>query len=270
MEISDSWQMKSARLLEVKSKKPEMKKVVRHILTVLGIATALFLAVLYYISGQGYKEELVCKEVRINVVDSLTNSFICSDDVKKYLAEEYGEYIGCSLDSIDLNTIEDILKSKSAVLSNEAYVTKDGALNIEITQREPIARFAGNGKGYYADRHGKSFPLQKTYASYVMTIDGCIPEITDTFEINRIVTLVKCLEEDKIWKDRIVQIAIDSTGNLTLVPREGKERILFGQPDKITEKIQKLETYYTRILPYREGESYSTVDVRYLGQIVCK
>lgn len=246
-----------------------MKKILLHILTVTAIAVAICLSVLYYISGQKYKKEITCTGIKIDVVDSLANSFISAEDVKKYLADEYGEYIGCCLDSIDISLIEELLSNKSAVLNSEAYLTKDGFLNISITQRKPIVRFTNADKGYYADRHGKSFPLQKTYASYVMAVDGCIPDINDNITIGKIVNLVKYLEDDGKWENRIVQIAIDSTGNLTLVPRTGKEKILFGQPDRIEEKMQKLETYYTSILPSREKE-YSTVDIRYSGQIVCK
>ncbi|MBO7222278.1 MAG: hypothetical protein J6V37_04430, partial [Clostridia bacterium] len=64
------------------------------------------------------------------MTDSIQNSFISASDVKKYLDSEYGTYVGCQIDSVDLLAIETILNSKTAVLNSDVYVTKDGLLNI--------------------------------------------------------------------------------------------------------------------------------------------
>ena len=55
-----------------------------------------------------------------------------------------------------------------------------------------------------------------------------------------------------------------------LVPREGKERFLFGQPENISEKFRKMEMYYRSILPEKGSDAYTTVSVEYDGQIVCR
>ena len=204
------------------------------------------------------------------VADSLLNSFVLAADVKDFLNDEYGECIGVPVDSIDLKSIEHILNSKSAVLSSEAYVTRDGKLNIEVKQRKPIVRFVGKDGGYYADRFGRAFPLQSTYASRVQAVDGCIPAMTDTSGIARIVRLINFIEDSAEWKNKIVSISVDSTGNLTLIPRKGKERFLFGQPEDIEAKMERMKLYYTSIVPATDSSRYSTVNLKYSGQIICK
>jgi cell division protein FtsQ len=178
--------------------------------------------------------------------------------------------------------VEQIIDSRSAVLKSEAFVTRDSLLNITITQRRPVVRFQKKDGGFYADSEGYIFPLQNTYASHVQVIDGEIPlaansgykgDIGNEEEkawFKRIMNVVNYMENSKVWKGKIVQIHVQKNGELILVPRTGKEKFLFGQPDSINEKFSKMERYYTTIVPEKGADRYKTVDVRFSNQIVCK
>lgn len=247
-----------------------MKKWLLHIAAVSIVVIFTGLLVVYHNAGARHREALTCTGVSICVTDSTLNSFISSADVKKYLDAEYGTYIGSRIDSVDLHAIEMILAGKTAVLNSEAFITKDGVLNIEIEQRKPAVRFIGKTGGFYADVNGETFPLQKTYASYVPVIDGCIPSEKDSLRIRKLVRFVNSLEESPRWRNKFVQMSSDSTGNLTLIPREGQEKFLFGQPEQIEEKLKRLEMYYGYIIPEKGEKAYRCVDLRYSDQIICK
>ena len=247
-----------------------MKKWLLHIAAVSIVVIFTGLLVVYHNAGARHREALTCTGVSICVTDSTLNSFISSADVKKYLDAEYGTYIGSRIDSVDLHSIEMILAGKTAVLNSEAFITKDGVLNIEIEQRKPAVRFIGKTGGFYADVNGETFPLQKTYASYVPVIDGCIPSEKDSLRIRKLVRFVNSLEESPRWRNKFVQMSSDSTGNLTLIPREGQEKFLFGQPEQIEEKLKRLEMYYGYIIPEKGEKAYRCVDLRYSDQIICK
>jgi cell division protein FtsQ len=247
-----------------------MKKWLIHI-SAAGIVIVFAVLMLMYRSiGSAHRQGLECKGVSICVTDSAMNSFISCSDVKKYLDTEYGTYTGCRIDSVDLDSIEDILKGKTAVLNSEVYVTKDGLLNISIEQRKPAVRFIGKNGGFYADENGETFPLQKTYSSYVPVIDGDIPSENDSICIRKMVRLVNYLENSSRWKNKIVQISTDSTGNLTLIPREGQEKFIFGQAEDIENKMDRMTLYYSHIIPEKGSKAYRSVDLRYDNQIICK
>lgn len=247
-----------------------MNKTVRNIVIVISavvIAAGMSLA---YIAGLSVRKPLVCKGLKVTIADSTTNCFINKTDVGKFLRQEYGTYMNIALDSINLDKIEKMLESKSAINKTEAYVTKDGILNISVTQRRPAVRFQSGSWGYYADAEGRSFPLQSSYASHVPVVDGHIPAMSDTLRIVKTTALVNFLEKSSTWKNKFVQIRIDEKGDIILVPREGKERFLIGQPCRLEEKSKKMEMYYTHILPAKGSGRYRTVDLRYEGQIVCR
>lgn len=259
-----------------------MSKTIRHIIN--GVSGALLAAclVVAYMSGVSCRAPLKCTGLNVVIADSSMNRFVSKADVKKFLDKEYGEYVGMLLDSIDLAKVEKIIDGRSAVNKSEAYTTRDGMLNVKVTQRTPVVRFQKSDGGFYADAEGFLFPLQSSYASRVQVIDGDIPlkansgykgEITDEKErawLEKVIDLVNYMENSRTWKDKIVQITVCDGGELIMVPREGTERFHFGQPDEIHEKFRKMETYYTAIVPAKGEKEYRVVNLEYEGQIVCR
>lgn len=252
--------------------------------TILGICGAAIAVCITcsFIAGSASRETLRCERLHVEILDSMKNGFVSKADIKKYLDKEYGGYIGQPLDSLDFVKMEKIIDGRSAVLKSEAFATRDGTLNITVTQRRPVVRFQKKDGGFYADAEGFIFPLQNSYASHVQIIDGNIPlaansgykgSIDNPQErewFDKIMKIVRFMEGNKTWKDKIVQIHVGENGELTMIPREGKERFLFGQPVCVEKKFGRMEAYYSTIVPEKGADRYSTVDVRFEGQIVCK
>ena len=247
-----------------------MSRSVRNIIIVIcAVAVAACMTAAYF-AGKSSRKPLGCKGLNVVIADSTCNSFVSKDDVRKFLDKEYGTYMDVLLDSLDLDRMEKVLEARSAINKTEAYVTKDCILNIRVTQRRPAVRFQGPGWGYYADAEGRTFPLQSSYASYVPVVDGHIPPMTDSIRIVNTTAMVNYLESSELWKEKFVQITIGSKGDITLIPRKGKERFIIGQPSGIEEKAKKMEMYYTHIVPAKGDGHYRTVDLRFDGQIVCR
>lgn len=259
-----------------------MKKVTKYILSgVLGGVLALCMGVTF-IAGQATRKPIRCKGINVIITDSSTNRFVSEEDVRTFILRSYGEIRGKQIDSLNLARIEQIVDSRSAIYKSQAYVTRDRMLNISVIQRRPVVRFQKSDGGFYADAEGCIFPLQNSYASHVQIIDGEIPlkansgfkgYIEDPGEMEwfkKVMNVVNFIENERNWRDKIVQIHVEKNGELILIPREGRERFLFGQPCKIEEKFSKMERYYCYIVPKKEEGYYKYVDLKYDGQIVCR
>ena len=244
-----------------------MPRIVRHIINISFAVLLTAALVASYMLGASHRKPITCKGLSICIPDSAANQFIRPDEVRKILDSEYSGYIGLPIDEIDLTKIESILDGKSAIYKSEAYATKDSMLNVTITQRKPIVRFQKGSKGFYADETGYLFPLQSTYASHVQIVDGAIPLNNEEW-LERMIRLVRHIDDSKVWKDKIVQITVEEDGNLTLVPRDGKEKFIFGHPTDIESKFKKMELYYKAIKPSKTDKDYRWVDIRFDGQIV--
>ena len=113
----------------------------------------------------------------------------------------------------------------------------------------------------------------------VQVVDGDFPidvergfkgQIEDTGQrewLMRVVGMAEYIRGSE-WKNRISQIHVSGNGEVLLVPSEGKERFLFGQPVEIETKFGEMEKYYRMILPLKK--EYRQVDLRFDGQIVCR
>ena len=259
-----------------------MKLTVKHILYTVLATVLLGCMLAAYFAGRQSRKPILCKDIRIVVIDSTENSFVTTSDVRMFLDRSYGKIIGLRIDSIDLVKVEKVVDSRSAVLKSEAFVTRDSILNITVTQRKPVVRFQKRDGGFYADAEGYIFPLQNSYASHVQIIDGDIPLAANSgykgsienpdekIWFRRIMNVVNYMENSKVWKDKIVQIHVEKNGELILIPRTGNERFIFGQPHSLKEKFSKMERYYTTIVPEKGSDKYKSVDVRFDKQIVCK
>lgn len=259
-----------------------MNRTLKYILLATGAAVIAVCICCSFMAGRQLRSTYTCQGLEVTIKDSLENSFVSAADVKAYLDREYGIYKGIPLDSLDMVRIESIVDGRSAVKKSQAYVTRDGILHIDVTQRKPVVRFQKAGGGFYADKEGYIFPLQKSYASHVQIIDGNIPlaansgykgELQNDREkkwFKDMMELINFMEDSRTWKDKIVQIHVNGNRDLILIPREGNEHINFGQPDNIEEKFAKLEKYYTSIIPAQGNGRYTKVDLRYRGQIVCR
>lgn len=259
-----------------------MNKVLKYIL--LCVCGSLLVACITcsFIAGKSLRRTLKCERLEVCILDSLENCFVSQADIRVFLDKEYGQYIGMPLDSLDLVRMEKVVDGRSAVRKSQAYVTKDGTLHVDVTQRRPVVRFQKREGGFYADAEGYIFPLQSSFTSHVQVIDGKIPlaansgykgSISNPKErlwFDRMMGLVNYIEGSKVWKDKIVQIHIADNGDVALIPREGNEIFIIGKPEELEEKFVKMGKYYTVIIPEKGSKAYRTVDLRYRGQIVCR
>ena len=86
----------------------------------------------------------------------------------------------------------------------------------------------------------------------------------------QILALVHYVEQDEFWRAQIAQIDIGQSGEATLYPQVGKQRIDFGPADRLSEKFNKLAIFYDQILPRRGWNHYEQISLKYQNQIVCQ
>lgn len=261
-----------------------MKPIVRR---GLGLLTVLVFALLGLFSsrlGEKQRRGRTCQgkgNLEVIVRDSLERRFIARQDVEGWLENEYRAYAGLPLDSVDLHRIEGIIAAHSVVRDCQAWLTDDGTLHVALSQREPVVRFDDGQNGYYADAEGFLFPLQSRSEAEVPVVDGKIPlrvprgfkgypedEAQQTWLL-QLIGLVRYMKGTP-WEERIASVHVDGHGDLVLLPRQGKEKFLFGAPVRVEEKFALLSAYYRSVVPEKGEGWYRSVDLRYAGQLVCK
>ena len=92
----------------------------------------------------------------------------------------------------------------------------------------------------------------------------------------KLINFVKYIEKDSFWGAEIVQIVAStmSSGDLELelIPRTGSHVVEFGQvgdKEEIEQKLDKLLAFYQNGLTNLGWDSFSTISIKYEGQVVC-
>ncbi|MBR1632564.1 MAG: hypothetical protein IJ686_02295 [Bacteroidales bacterium] len=208
--------------------------------------------------------------------------FVSSDDIKGYINKYYGSVYGYRTDSLNLAGMERMLDRQSAVLKSQVWSTADGIVHVSVSQRKPVMRFQRPGGSFYIDDRACIFPLQKGHSALVPVVDGDIPvnvpagykgpapDAKSAAWLTEMLELAAFMKRSGIWEENIAQITVDGEGNLTMIPRSGRERFFFGKPDDPAGKFARMSDYYRYILPEKGEGYYRSVNVKYDGQVICR
>ncbi|MFN0014415.1 MAG: cell division protein FtsQ/DivIB [Saprospiraceae bacterium] len=199
-------------------------------------------------------------------------------DVRQNLLQAFGNTLeGTELADLEVERIERVLEGDPFVEDAEVYVGQSNALHIYIRQREPILRVLdNNGGNYYLDNFGSKIPTSSLYAPRVLVATGNIAPYTADFQEKRrntlkdLFTLTTIILNDPVWSHFIQQVHVNNANEFILVPLIGDQKIVLGSIKNIEDKLKRLKTFYQEGMPYAGWRAYSSVSLKYNGQVVCR
>ena len=251
-------------------------KRLKNILIAFGILA--YLIVVLGLTGENSKSR-ICNNIDINIADSLENGFVTSEEILSLILQNNDKLLGYPIRLINTEKMESILKQHPSVKGAEVFVCADGSLNIDIEQRRAILRIIDQNKeSYYLSSDGTIIPSSGKVTMRVLVANGYIPgnfnnnRISQPGEANRIrglYDIASYIDNHPFWKAQIEQIYVGNTGDLELIPRVGPHLILFGPPQEVERKFEKLLAFYKQGLSKTGWNRYEIINLKYEGQIVC-
>jgi len=224
-----------------------------------------------------------CAGLNVIISDSSDYRFVTHGEIVARVNSGKVRYAGVPLNDINLEDIEKRVATISELRKTEAYFTIDGRLNVEVDQRRPVLRVVSSaGLEYYVDNDGYvirkrglyaprlhiatgRIDISEGYISGLKVGDKGLPGIlTDLFN------LTGFLRSDNLWSAMIDQIEVRNGGDIILIPRTGGHRIILGDVSDLEEKFSTLGEFYRQAMPEAGWDRYSTINLKYKGQIVCK
>ncbi|MCC7466282.1 MAG: cell division protein FtsQ/DivIB [Saprospiraceae bacterium] len=206
------------------------------------------------------------------------DKLISENDVRQMLVKAFGNDLENSeLASLDVERMERVLEMDPFVKDADAYIDQNNQVHIDVVQREPLLRVLDNqGNNYYLDASGKKMPPSKNFAARVIVATGNIAPYTPEFREKRksslkdLYQITQTLLADDFFHAFIQQIHVTNTGEFVLVPLIGDQKIILGSARKLEDKLQRLKIFYKEGMPYEGWNKYSTINLKYSGQVVCK
>jgi cell division protein FtsQ len=247
----------------------------KKIFTIVALCLCLAGGIFGIISATMNQGSKRCKGIIVKIKNGSSQVLVSKQDVQKW-ATNYGNepLDGKVIRNIDLKKIEKKVLSGGFMKSCEAYFDVKGNINIIAEAYQPIARviLPGLSNDRLVDKTGVIFPMSARFSPTLLLIGG---EYMQDFQNRKvaknkeIIDFLNFIENDSFWKAQITQISIDKNKEITLYPHMGEQIVLFGKPERIEAKFEKLLSFYESILPMSQWSKFKTISLKYESQIVC-
>lgn len=230
------------------------------------ILTTLFIVVIVIFSFKNNLNPI--KEIVVNS----ENKFLDRYQIESLITEKMDK------DSIikNANIIEKNILANPFVKEIKLYQDLSNKLIVDLVQYQPIARLVSeNKKDFYIDLHGNIFPTSTKFSERVLLIHTAdninfdLKNINSTDYGKKIFTMINYIINDIFLSKIISEIDINYNKNIIIYPQVSKQKIIFGYPEQIDVKFDKLMLFYKKILPAKGWNTYKTVNLKFKNQIIC-
>ena len=221
------------------------------------------------------KSAATCKEVKVILPGN--QFFLERAEVDQILASKNGLLVGRRLNNIDLQRLENRLKANPFVEYANVFADMNGTIQAEIVQRTPVLRvFNMAGQSYYVDQKGFKIPVSNHFTANVIAVNGEIKEgfsgKVDTVRtqlVKDLYQLANFISQDSVWNNLFVQFYVNEKNDIELIPRVGKHTIILGDASDLKDKFRRLMVFYKKAIPHVGWDAYSTINLKFSGQVVC-
>jgi len=230
------------------------------------------------------KKKITCKSFDIFIEYYDSDPMISPDYVQEIVYSGFDSLIGRKLSEIDLTAIEKRVIEIPFVESAEVYTSLFGNMKINVVQRQPILRVINSkNKSFYIDQTGAAVPVRSGFSCRTVVASGNIrsdysdmdsskeakPGDADRKLINDLYTLASYINQNEFLKAQIEQIYVNKSKEFELVPKVGRQVIIFGGIDNMEKKFNNLITFYNKGINKKGWDKYKTINLKFDNQVVC-
>jgi cell division protein FtsQ len=239
---------------------------------IAGISALLFFSILR-------KSNAEVKTLVVTIEGVTSDEQIISEkEVKQILQLAAGKTLTkANIKTLNLRKLEAKLNKDKRIERADLYFDSKDRLNARIIQKKPIMRVIEEaGAEYYLDENGKQVPVTRGSAVRVPLVTG----IRDTFyakfldntrpsKLKQVFDIMKYVAKDEFLSALIEQAHVehDSIGDIVLIPKLGKEKLIFGDATDIEAKFDNLKIFYRDGMPKLGWSRYKTLNLKYSQQV---
>ncbi len=267
----------------------KIKPNIKHMKRVLNITMWIVIfagitVLLSFINAE--KSKITCKsfDVVINYQDS--DPMISPEYIEEIVFSDFDSLVGRKVSEIDLLSIEKKVNEIPFIESAEVYASLFGNMKINAVQRKPILRIINsNNKSYYIDFTGTAIPMPLGFSCRTLVASGNIKQSyadlnmakmevapKEALEIKLIKdlhTLAFYINNDEFLNAQIEQIYVTKGKEFELIPKVGRQLILFGNIDNMEKKFDNLIAFYNKGMKNNGWTKYKTINLKFENQVVC-
>lgn len=221
------------------------------------------------------KDTAKCKGIRVLLQGDDRNAFIDENDIKALVVKDKTKNpVGMPISDININNLERVVESDPWVRSAELFIDNQRVLNIEVVQRDPLARvFTFSGNSFYLDEQGERIPVSDRFSARVPVFTGFPTEAAklkkeDSLLYKQIAAMARFIAVDSFWNAQVEQVIITGDRKFEIIPKLGDHVIVFGEGTNIETKFAKLLLFYREGLSKAGWNTYSRINIAYHEEVI--
>lgn len=257
-----------------------MKRILN--ITLWVIVMAGILVLLSFVNAE--KKKITCKSFDVFIEYFDSDPMISPDYVQEIVYSNFDSLIGRKLTEIDMAAIEKRVNEIPFVESAEVYTSLFGNMKINVVQRQPILRVINSkNKSFYIDQTGAAVPVRSGFSCRTVVASGNIrlnysdmetsketkPVDADKILINNLYTLASYINQHEFLKAQIEQIYVNKSKEFELIPKVGRQIIIFGAIDNMEKKFNNLIVFYNKGINRKGWDEYKLINLKFDNQVVC-
>ena len=225
---------------------------------ILLVVSLIFSIGVLYASNLKNNSRIINK-IHVKIIPN-SSYFISADSIRNTINKHILKY----KDSISLSKIELEIDKNTYVEKSQVYMKIGQELNVDIKQKEPIARVITADSIFYLDKNSNFMSLSKLKSSNVPIIFG-FNEYSDLKYLTEISLMIK---NDEFLNKNISQIFIKDDQKIDLKMRGNNTIIQFGNNNRLKNKTQNLKAFYNRAISKNEIDKYKKINLQFENQVV--
>ena len=204
----------------------------------------------------------VLSEVNLHFTNS-ENLYLTEEAVNKLLIQSEVRAKSVEKEALDLNRVESLLEAHDMIENAEVFVSVDGKMGAEITQRKPLARILATND-FYLDRKGSKMPLSEYHSARVPLITGVSEK-----QLKEVYPLIEFISKDDFLTKHVTGLHRQSNGKYEIYLRKLDFIVFLGAVKDIELKFKNFKAFYQKALKDQKLEAYKMVDLQFGNQVVC-
>lgn len=211
---------------------------------------------------------------------------ITSEEIVSIITKAYPKLLATDIKDVNKKGIASLLKENPYILNAKVKMTAGGKMLVTVEQREPVARLFYQGGEFYLSRQGTYMPINPKHYCHILvaSTEHNEPHIINIEKLNLADTaihkqpyspmmlwkLASFLHDNPDYGDLFDQAHLKDNGDLCLIPKLGSIEIIVGDTSFLDTKLEKLWTFFKQGINQTGWEAYSSVNLKYKGQVVAK
>ena len=193
----------------------------------------------------------------------LEKPFILNDSVvNKLLTQNLLGKLLLKKDDLDLNILENQMKSIPEVENVESYIDLERNLFLSITERKPLFKVESSPP-YFSDSNGILFKYKTLDSSGIPSFKTS----SSTLSLSTTAEFIKNLKADVFLNSELETILLKND-KYEIKLKSYDFKIIFGRPTSIKKKIKKLKVFCAFTNIKDRVHSYTKINLSYDNQIV--